>query len=75
MKMVLQFGFGDVFSWENQEMKQKQKKHPIFRFKTTCFRGVFLLRISSLLSVVALQFCQPFCIWLCVQSLGPCASI
>lgn len=26
MKMVLQFGFGEVFSWENQEMKQKQKK-------------------------------------------------
>lgn len=37
MKMVLQFGFGDVFSWENQEMKQKQKniqfsgsKQPVF---------------------------------------------
>ena len=49
MKMVLQFGFGEVFSWENQEMKQKQNKnHPIFRFKTTkSVRGVFF-RISSL---------------------------
>ena len=60
-------------SRDEAKAKQKPSNFPVQnnQISSRCF---FLgYRVS--ISVVALQFCQPFCIWLCVQSLGSCASI